>query len=187
MGKSTVSAMFEDLGVPVYDADAAVHDLYAEGGAAVAPVEAAFPGVAVDGAIDRKRLSAQVVGNGEAMKRLEAIVHPLVADSRSEFLRKAEGQGAPLVVLDIPLLFETGGQTRVDRTVVVSAPAEKQRERVLARPEMTEEKFDAIVGKQTPDDEKRRLADYVIDTGCPLEETRAQVRALVEELTRGGA
>jgi dephospho-CoA kinase len=184
MGKSTVANMFVELGVPVYDADAAVHRLYAKGGAAVAPVEAAFPGVTVAGAIDRQRLSARVVGDAAAMKRLEAIVHPLVSESRNAFLQKAEAEGAPLVVLDIPLLFETGGQNRVEKTVVVSAPAEAQHDRVLARPEMTKEKFHAILEKQTPDAEKRRLADYVIDTGGSLEETRAQVRALVESLTQ---
>ncbi len=176
MGKSTTSAMFQAEGVPVYDSDAAVHALYAAGGAAVAPVEAAFPGVVVDGAIDRARLSARVVGNSEALAKLEAIVHPLVGAHRIGFFEKAEAEGHEIVVLDIPLLFETGGEKKVDKVVVVSAPADVQRARVLARPEMTPEKFEAILARQIPDAEKRARADFVIDTGQGLEAAHQQVR-----------
>lgn len=179
MGKSTTSRMFQDEGVPVYDADAAVHALYATGGAAVAPVEAAFPGVVVNGAIDRAKLSAEVVGNAEALAKLEAIVHPLVGAHRIGFFEEAKAKGHEIVVLDIPLLFETGGEKRVDKVVVVSAPADVQRERVLARPEMTAEKFEAILARQTPDAEKRERADFVIDTGQGLDHARQQVRDLL--------
>ncbi|MFY8209244.1 MAG: dephospho-CoA kinase [Caulobacter sp.] len=179
MGKSTTSRMFEDEGVPVYDADAAVHALYATGGAAVAPVEAAFPGVVVNGAIDRDKLSAEVVGNAEALAKLEAIVHPLVGAHRIGFFEEAKAKGHEIVVLDIPLLFETGGEKRVDKVVVVSAPADVQRERVLARPGMTAEKFEAILARQTPDAEKRARADFVIDTGQGLDHARRQVRDLL--------
>lgn len=179
MGKSTTAAMFEAEGVPVYDSDAAVHALYAAGGAAVAPVEAAFPGVVVDGAIDRARLSAKVVGDPEALAKLEAIVHPLVGAHRIGFFEKAQAEGRDIVVLDVPLLFETGGQRSVDKVVVVSAPPEVQRARVLARPEMTPEKFDAILARQLPDAEKRARADFVIDTGQGVEHARAQVRDLL--------
>ncbi|ATC23027.1 dephospho-CoA kinase [Caulobacter vibrioides] len=179
MGKSTTSKMFQDEGVPVYDADAAVHALYATGGAAVGPVEAAFPGVVVNGAIDRAKLSAQVVGNSEALAKLEAIVHPLVGAHRIGFFEQAKAEGHEIVVLDIPLLFETGGEKRVDKVVVVSAPAEVQRERVLARPEMTPEKFEAILARQTPDADKRARADFVIDTGQGLDNARRQVRDLL--------
>ncbi|MDR7230804.1 dephospho-CoA kinase [Caulobacter sp. BE264] len=179
MGKSTTSRMFQDEGVPVYDADAAVHALYATGGAAVAPVEAAFPGVVVNGAIDRAKLSAEVVGNAEALAKLEAIVHPLVGAHRIGFFEEAKAKGHEIVVLDIPLLFETGGEKRVDKVVVVSAPADVQRERVLARPEMTAEKFEAILARQTPDAEKRARADFVIDTGQGLDHARRQVRDLL--------
>jgi dephospho-CoA kinase len=179
MGKSTTSKMFQDEGVPVYDADAAVHALYAAGGAAVAPVEAAFPGVVTNGAIDRAKLSAQVVGDPEALAKLETIVHPLVGADRIGFFEQAKAQGHEIVVLDIPLLFETGGEKKVDKVVVVSAPADIQRERVLARPEMTPEKFEAILARQTPDAEKRARADFVIDTGQGLEPARRQVRDLL--------
>ncbi len=179
MGKSTTAAMFEAEGVPVYDSDAAVHALYAAGGAAVAPVEAAFPGVVVDGAIDRAKLSARVVGDPEALAKLEAIVHPLVGAHRVGFFEKAQAEGRDIVVLDIPLLFETGGQKSVDKVVVVSAPPDVQRARVLARPEMTPEKFEAILARQTPDAEKRARADFVIDTGQGVEHARQQVRDLL--------
>jgi dephospho-CoA kinase len=179
MGKSTTAAMFEAEGVPVYDSDAAVHALYAAGGAAVAPVEAAFPGVVVDGAIDRAKLSAKVVGDPEALAKLEAIVHPLVGAHRIGFFQKAQAENHQIVVLDIPLLFETGGQKSVDKIVVVSAPPEVQRARVLARPEMTPEKFEAILARQTPDAEKRARADFVIDTGQGVEHARKQVRDLL--------
>ncbi len=179
MGKSTTSKMFQDEGVPVYDADAAVHALYATGGAAVGPVEAAFPGVVVNGAIDRTKLSAEVVGNSEALTKLEAIVHPLVGAHRIGFFEQAKAEGHEIVVLDIPLLFETGGEKRVDKVVVVSAPADVQRARVLARPEMTPEKFEAILARQTPDAEKRACADFIIDTGQGLDHARQQVRDLL--------
>jgi len=179
MGKSTTSAMFAQAGVPVYDADAEVHALYAPGGAAVAPLEAAFPGVVKDGAVDRALLSAQVIGKPEQMARLEAIVHPLVGRSRIGFYERAEAQGADLVVLDIPLLFETGGERHVDAVVVVSAPADQQRARVLARPGMSEEKLDAILAKQMQDVEKRARAHFVVDTGRGLEAARAQVAEII--------
>ncbi|PVM82404.1 dephospho-CoA kinase [Caulobacter endophyticus] len=179
MGKSTTAKMFEAEGAPVYDSDAAVHALYAVGGAAVAPVEAAFPGVVVDGAIDRARLSAQVVGDPEALEKLEAIVHPLVGAHRIGFFEKAERDGHDIVVLDVPLLFETGGQKNVHKVVVVSAPADVQRERVLARPGMTAEKFEAILARQLPDAEKRARADFVVDTGRGLDAARDQVRDIL--------
>ena len=182
MGKSTTSAMFQAEGVPVYDADAAVHALYAKGGAAVAPVEAAFPGVVVDGAIDRAKLSAQVVGKPDALKRLEAVVHPLVGESRKVFFEAAAAVNAPLVILDIPLLFETGGERNVAAVIVVSAPEAVQRERVMARADMTAEKLDAILARQLPDAEKRARADIVIDTSKGLDSAREQVRAAIAKL-----
>jgi dephospho-CoA kinase len=182
MGKSTTSTMFQAEGVPVYDADAAVHALYSKGGAAVAPVEAAFPGVVVDGAIDRAKLSAQVVGKPEALKRLEAVVHPLVGESRKVFFEAAAEANAPLVILDIPLLFETGGERNVAAVIVVSAPEEVQRERVMARTDMTAEKLDAILARQLPDAEKRARADIVIDTSKGLDSARQQVRAAIPKL-----
>lgn len=187
MGKSTTAAMFEAEGVPVYDSDAAVHALYAAGGAAVAPVEAAFPGVLTDGAIDRAKLSAKVVGNSEAMAKLEAIVHPLVGADRIGFFQKAQAEGRDIVVLDVPLLFETGGEKSVHKVVVVSAPPEVQRARVLARPEMTPEKFEAILARQLPDAEKRARADFVIDTGQGVEHARQQVRDLLTLLRTSGS
>lgn len=182
MGKSTVAKMFAEEGVDTFDSDAAVHALYAPGGAAVAPVEAAFPGVTRDGAIDRVALSARVVDNAEAIKRLEQIVHPLVRQAQAEFLARQEAAGAEFVVLDIPLLLESRAPKQVDAIVVVSAPAEAQRARVLARPGMSVEKFEAILARQLPDAEKREMADFVIDTGAPLEHTRAQVRAVLDAL-----
>lgn len=188
MGKSTTSAMFQAEGVPVYDSDAAVHALYATGGAAVGPVGQAFPGVVVDGAIDRARLSAAVVGNPEALAKLEAIVHPLVGAHRIGFFEKAQAEGRDIVVLDIPLLYETGGEKKVDKVVVVSAPADIQRQRVLTRTGMSAEKFEAILARQTPDAEKRARADFVIDTGQGLDHARTQVRDLLTLLrTPGGA
>lgn len=179
MGKSTTAKMFEAQGAPVYDSDAAVHALYSVGGAAVGPVEAAFPGVVVDGAIDRAKLSAQVVGDPEALEKLEAIVHPLVGAHRIGFFEKAQAEGHGIVVLDVPLLYETGGQKNVHKVVVVSAPAEVQRERVLARPGMTAEKFEAILARQLPDAEKRGRADFVIDTGKGLAAAEDQVRDIL--------
>jgi dephospho-CoA kinase len=185
MGKSTTAAMFAAEGVPVYDADAEVHALYAKGGAAVAPLEAAFPGVVVDGAVDRAKLSHHVVGKPDALKRLEAIVHPLVGESRVGFFQDAVAKGADIVILDIPLLFETGGEKRMDAVVVVSAPADLQRERVLARPGMDEAKLDAILARQMADAEKRARAHFVIDTSRGLDAARAQVRDVLKRLRAG--
>ncbi|MDI4656506.1 dephospho-CoA kinase [Xanthobacter autotrophicus] len=184
MGKSATARLFRAMGVPVHDADAAVHGLYR--GAAVAPVEAAFPGVTRDGAIDRAALGARVLADSEAMKRLEAIVHPLVRAEEEAFLAKAQAAGARLVVLDIPLLFETGGTGRVDAVAVVSAPKAVQRARVLERAGMTEEKFEAIVGKQMPDAEKRRRAHFVIDTGRGFAAAAHQVAGIVRALSGPG-
>lgn len=182
MGKSTVARMFAEAGAPTFDSDAAVHALYAPGGAAVAPVGKAFPGVVKGGAIDRDALSAQVVGREAALKRLEAIVHPLVRQAQADFRRKHLEAGSPVIVLDIPLLYESGAAGAVDKVVVVSAPPEVQRARVLARPGMTEEKFEQILARQTPDAEKRARADFVIDTGGSFEETRRQVRTVLDAL-----
>ncbi|HWA01337.1 MAG TPA: dephospho-CoA kinase [Caulobacterales bacterium] len=184
MGKSTVARMFAEEGAPVFDADAAVHEFYAPGGAAVAPIQAAFPGVVEDGAINRDLLSARIVGNPEALRRLEAVVHPLVRTAQARFLRAQRAARAPLAVLDVPLLFETGAASRFDKIVVVSAPAEVQRARVMARPGMTEAKFAAIRTRQTPDAKKRADADFVIETGGDLEQTRAQVRAVLDALRK---
>jgi len=181
MGKSTTAGLFRELGVPVHDADAAVHDIYAHEG--VAPVEAAFPGVTVDGRIDRARLGPLVLNDGPAMKRLEAIVHPLVRAREAAFLEQAGHDGAKIAVLDIPLLFETGAEDRVDAVVVVSAPESVQRARVLARPGMTEAKLLAIASRQMPDSEKRRRADFIIETGNGVPAARAQVVALVHVLS----
>ena len=186
MGKSTTAAMFRDHGVPVYDADAAVHDLYDVGGAAVDPVGQAFPGVVQGGAVDRELLRQQVLGNPEALQRLNAIVHPLVGLDRQGFFETARAKGADMVVLDIPLLYETGGDARMDAVVVVSAPAGMQRERVLARPGMTPERLDAILAQQLADAEKRARAHYVVDTGQGLDHARAQVTDIVNTL-RGKA
>ena len=182
MGKSTTAQMFAEAGVPVYDADAEVHRLYAAGGAAVTPVGEAFPGVVRDGAIDREALGARVLGDPEALKRLQSIVYPLMGQNRLEFFARAEAAGADLVVLDIPLLYETGGEANVDAVVVASAPAQVQRARVLARPGMTEEKFTQILAKQTPDAEKRARADFVVDTGQGLDHARAQVLHIIEAM-----
>jgi dephospho-CoA kinase len=182
MGKTETAKMFVRHGVPVCDSDANVHALYEKGGAAVAPVGAAFPGALVDGRVDRERLSREVVGKPEAMRKLEAIVHPLVAATQRAFLERAAGAGAKMVVLDIPLLFETGGEARVDAVVVVSAPAEVQRQRVLERPGMTVEKLGAILKKQVPDAEKRARADFVVDTSQGLAHAEAQVVAIIEAL-----
>jgi dephospho-CoA kinase len=182
MGKSTTAEMFAAQGAPVYDADAEVRRLYAAGGGAVAMVEAAFPGVTVGGAIDRGLLGARVLGKPEALARLNRIVHPLMGAARATFFEIARERGAPIVVLDIPLLFETGGERNVDATVVVSAPADMQRERVLARPGMTPEKLEAILKAQMPDAEKRARADYVVDTSHGLEAARDQVAAILGDL-----
>lgn len=182
MGKSETAKMFARLGLPVYDADAAVHSLYAKGGAAVEPVGAAFPGVVRDGAVDRTALSAEVIGKPEAMTRLEAIIHPLVAQVQRDWLLKQAEAGAGMVVLDVPLLLENGGEARVDAVVVVSAPPEIQRARVLERPGMTPDKLDAILAKQMPDAEKRKRADFVVDTGGGLDHAFTEVQALVNTL-----
>ncbi len=181
MGKSAVAAMFQGLGVPVFDADAAVHQLQGPGGALIPAIEAAFPGTTGPNGVDRPKLGAAVFGDPEALKRLEAIVHPAVAAMRKEFL--ACNAAKPLIVFDIPLLFEKGGWEQVDAVVVVSASPEAQRQRVLARPGMTEEKFEQILGLQVPDAEKRERADFVIDTGTSLAETRHAVQRLVHSLT----
>ena len=185
MGKSTTAAMFAAEGVPVYDADAEVHALYAKGGAAVEPLEAAFPGVVVDGAVDRAKLSHYVVGKPDELKKLEAIVHPLVGESRVGFFQQAVAEGADIVILDIPLLFETGGEKRMDAVVVVSAPADLQRQRVMARPGMDEAKLDAILARQMADAEKRARAHFVIDTGQGLDHARTQVRDVLKRLRAG--
>lgn len=182
MGKSTVAAMFEAEGVPVFDADAAVHILQGPGGALLEAIEAEFPGSTGAAGVDRAKLGAQVFDDGEALARLERIVHPAVAEMRAEFL--LEHAGAPIVVFDIPLLFEKGGETQVDVIVVVSAPAATQRERVLARPGMSAKKFAHILSLQVPDAEKRARADHVIDTGSTLAQTRQEVAKLVEQLKR---
>lgn len=182
MGKSETARMFARLGIPVFDADETVHALYAKGGSAVGPIGAAFPGAVVAGAVDRDRLGRAVIGKPAALARLEAIVHPLVRAAEQRFVEHAAHAGADIVVLDIPLLYEKGGEGRVDRVVVVSAAAEVQRERVLARQGMTREKLDAILATQLDDAEKRRRADHVIMTDKGLEDAFAQVGALVDSL-----
>jgi len=183
MGKSAVAAMFLELGVPVFDADAAVHALQGPGGALLAPIEQAFPGSTGSQGVDRAKLGAAVFGDPEKLELLESIVHPEVGEMRRAFL--ADNADAPLVVFDIPLLYEKTGAAGLDAVVVVSAPPEVQRERVLARPGMTAEKFEKILALQVPDAEKRARADFVIDTGLTLAETKAQVAALVAHLLEG--
>lgn len=182
MGKSETAKMFAKLGVPVYDADAAVHSLYAKGGGAIAPLAEAFPHVIVDGAVDRAALSRAVIGLPEEMKKLETIVHPLVGQAQIAFLKKAQAEGHHAVLLDIPLLYETGGETRVDVVVVVSAPYHLQEQRVLARPDMDMAKFAAIHAKQVPDAEKRARADFVIETDKGLDHAFDAVKSVVEAL-----
>jgi dephospho-CoA kinase len=179
MGKSATLAMFAEAGIPVYDADAEVHRLYEKGGAAAAPIEAAFPGVVRDGAVDRQILGERVLNNDAALKTLGSIVYPLMGARREAFLETAKGSGAPFAVLDIPLLFESGGDKAMDAVAVVSAPAALQRERVLARPGMTVEKFESILAKQTPDAEKRARADFVIDTSQGFEAAKARVAEII--------
>ncbi len=181
MGKSTTAKMFAEAGVPVHDSDETVHRLYA--GKAVPLVEAAFPGTTTSGSVDRTLLARCVLGDAAALKKLESIVHPLVRAEADAFLARSAAAGAPIAVLDIPLLFETGGRDRVDKVVVVTAPAEIQRARVLARLGMTEEKLASILAKQVPDADKRKLADFVIDTGKGLDAARASVKAIIAELT----
>ena len=182
MGKSTTAQMFADLGAPVYDADAEVRRLYAPGGAAVALIEAAFPGVTGPDGVDRVRLSERVLGHPERLSQLNGLVWPLMGKARQAFFDAARAAEAPFVVLDIPLLLETGGEKTVDVVVVVSAPAEQQRARVLDRPGMTEAKLDAILAAQMPDADKRARADFVIDTSRGLDPARAQVEAVVASL-----
>ena len=184
MGKSATADLFREEGVPVYDADAAVHALYAKGGAAVAPVEAAFPGVMVDGAIDRMALRTHVLDDAEAMRKLEAIVHPLAGDAQKQFRDKAREDGARFVVLDIPLLYEAGGYAYCDYVAVVPAPAEVQRDRVLSRPGMPEETFESILARQMPDAEKRAKADFLISTAHGFEFAADCVRAIVSLMNR---
>ncbi len=183
MGKSTTARMFRDAGVPVHDSDETVHRLYA--GKAAGLIEKRFPGVVHDGVVDREKLAKAVLGQPDALKDLERIVHPLVRADADAFLERHRQEGARLALLDIPLLFETGGEDRVDRILVVTAPAGVQRERVLARPGMTEEKFEAILSRQVPDAEKRRRADYIIDTGQGMDAARRRVAEIVDELTGG--
>jgi len=178
MGKSTTARFFAEEGVPVHDADAVVHRLY--DGEAAAAIEAAFPGTTVGGKVDRDKLAARVLGDAAALKRLEAIVHPLVQEAERRLLAETQARGEKVAVLDIPLLFETGGQDRVDAVVVVSAPPEVQRSRALERPGMTVDKLDAILAKQMPDHEKQRRADFVVDTSRGFEAARAQVRAILD-------
>ena len=182
MGKSTTAKMFAEEGVPVHDADAVVHRLY-EGEAAPA-IEAAFPGTTNHGKVNREKLGQRVLGNELAMKRLEHIVHPLVRQAEERFLAEAKKKGAKAALLDIPLLYETAGDKRCDAVVVVSAPAEIQRARAFERPGMTQEKFAAILAKQTPDTEKRRRADFVVDTSKGIEPARTQVRDILQAIVK---
>ena len=182
MGKSVTAKLFAEEGVPVHDADAAVHRLYeAE---AVAPIEAAFPGTTENGKVDRVKLANRVLGDPAALLQLEQIVHPLVREEEERFLTEVEKSGARIAVLDIPLLYETGGEKRCDAVVVVSAPADVQRERVLARPGMTPEKFASILAKQMPDAEKRARADFIVDSGHGFDAARAQVREILAQVSR---
>lgn len=180
MGKSTTAQMFLDAGITVYSADETVHRLYR--GEAASLIEQAFPGTTIDGEVDRARLSAAVMGKPEALQRLEKIVHPLVRTEENRFRQDAENSGAKLILLDIPLLFETGAEERVDKVLVVTAPEEVQRERVLARDGMTASKLDAILARQVPDAEKRARADFIIDTSLGLESAREDVHEIIHSL-----
>lgn len=182
MGKTTVAKMFAEGGAPAFDSDAAVHQLYSPGGAAVEAVELEFPGVTKNGGIDRALLSQRVINDPKALSRLEQVVHPFVRQAQVDFAEAQRSAGAKVVVFDIPLLLETSGGDLVDRVVVVSAPHDIQRERVLGRPGMTEEKFTQLLARQMADAEKRKRADFVIDTGGSLDETRAQVRVVLDAL-----
>lgn len=182
MGKSATAQLFLEAGVPVYDADAAVHKLYEKGGAAVAPIGALVPEAIIDGAVDRAILGQHVLKHADKLKQLEAIVHPLAGQSQFAFLTKAEADKAPLVVLDIPLLYETGGDGFVDCVVVVSAPFDLQKQRVLARDGMSEARFADILAKQTPDDEKRQRADFIVDSSISIADARTQVHAILAAL-----
>ena len=182
MGKSRTASFFAEQGVPVYDSDAAVHALYA--GEAAPLIESAFPGTTSDGQVDRTKLAARVVGDGAAFAKLEAIVHPLVAKARDAFITEAQARGTPVILLDVPLLFETGGERHCDAVVVVSAPLDMQRSRAFERPGMTEEKFAALVGKQVPDAEKRRRADFIVDTSQSFDHAREQVRDILQAIAK---
>jgi dephospho-CoA kinase len=182
MGKSTTAKLFAEAGVPVYDADATVHRIYQ--GEAAPAIEAAFPGTTVDGSVDRTKLSAQVVHDPAAMKRLEQIVHPMLSAYHRKFLDDAESAGAPVVVVDVPLLYETGGETRVDAVVVVTTDPDQQRRRILARDNMTAEKLDAILARQLPDAEKRKRADFVVDTSHGLDPVRIRIREILAETAK---
>ncbi len=182
MGKSETARMFREAGVPVFDADQTVHELYSKGGEGVGPVSAVFPDAMIEGAIDRHVLGSLVLNNQKKLTKLESIVHPLVQTARQRFMEEAEKNGHDIVVLDIPLLFETGGQDNVDKIVVVSAPADIQRKRALARLEMTEEKFEAILTKQLPDKEKRANADYIVDSSRGLDFAEQQVHDIIASL-----
>jgi dephospho-CoA kinase len=186
MGKSTTAGLFREAGVPVQDADQVVAALYAKGGGAVGPVGEAFPGVVRDGAVDRESLSSRVLGHPEALARLEAIVHPLVEAERAKFLAEAEAAGARVAVIEVQLLFEVGVHEHADAVVVVSAPGDKQRRRVLARPRMSAERLEQILARQMPDAEKRSRADFVIDTGRGIEAAREQVKAVLEKVCAPG-
>jgi dephospho-CoA kinase len=183
MGKSTAARLFAEEGVPVFEADEAVHALYKDKGAAAQLIEAAFPGTTRDGEVDRPVLSRTVFGNPQALKQLEAIVHPLVRELETGFVEAARAAGVPLVVIDIPLLFENSGESRCDLVAVVSAPEDVQRERVMRREGMTEEKFQSILARQMPDAEKRARADIVIDTSGPIENTRKAVQDIIRRFT----
>ncbi|MCR9136937.1 MAG: dephospho-CoA kinase [Alphaproteobacteria bacterium] len=185
MGKSTAGAMFADRAIPVISADEIVHDLYA--GRAADAIEAAFPGTVIDGVVDRNRLSKSVLNNEQAFRRLESIIHPLVAEEREAFVEMHRAAGQKLVVLDIPLLFEGNGQETVDKVVVVSCGDELQKQRVMKRPGMTEEKFEAILARQLPDAQKRARADYVVDTSGSFEHTRQQIDKIIDDLVPNAA
>ena len=182
MGKSTTAKLFAEAGVPVYDADAAVHSIYE--GEAAPVIEAAFPGTTVNGKVDRNRLSARVVHDPAAMKQLEQIVHPMLGTSRQQFLQQAERSGASVAVVDVPLLFETGGDKRVDAVVVVTTTPDIQRQRILLRDNMTGEKLDAILARQLPDAEKRSRADFVVDTSHGLDPVRARIRDILDQAVK---
>ena len=182
MGKSTTATLFAEAGVPVYDADATVHMLYE--GEAVPAIEAAFPGTTANGKVDRNKLSARVVHDPAAIKRLEQIVHPMLGASRQKFLDDVERSGAPVAVVDVPLLFETGGEKRVDAVVVVTTTPDLQRQRILARDNMSSEKLDAILARQLPDAEKRRRADFVVDTSDGLDPVRLRIRDILNEAVK---
>ena len=186
MGKSTTAAMFAEEGAPVYDADAEVHRLQAKGGAAVDAIEAEFPGVVKDGAVDRGELGSRVFGDPEALKRLNGVIYPMLGAGRAAFFEKAERDGVDAVVLDIPMLFETGGEARMDAVVVVTAPEQVQRERVLARPGYGADRLDAILARQMHDREKRARAHFIVDTGEGMEAARRQVREIIAVLKAPG-